>query len=446
MTKLKELEKRLRDEPENLGLRVMLAGALHEAGRRDDAVELYRSVAIAYREQGRTQQAITVCRSVLEMAPDDASCLGLLAMMLASQAPPEPAAPARLPRAPSPAPLAPPEPGDPDPERRSSSELTPLPSPLPYHVAEPTRPSILTLSRSDLPLALQEELQQWPEIAGIANAARQISASLIAASRQDDDGETHETAVEPDTRRRARITATDLDQVAAPPGPIGRRPAELGDDDPTIPPRSAASRGVDDDDQATAIGAPRGIRTDDAEVTAIGSPQARSSAVHAVVEDEQTSPRDLPARVRPPSIAPPTTATGPLASAFFAPVPPHSRAAVLQRFRRRMAALGTTVIRRGETEHVLVLVVRGQLDVHTERSDGARISLGPVAPGDYVGEVSLLAHAPAAAYVVAATDAELLVLAAPDFYEVTGAFPALRAELTQVAERRARDHEQRLRL
>ena len=73
MTKLRELEQRLRDEPDNLGLRVMVAGALHEAGRRDDAAELYRSVAIAYRDQGRPQQAILVCRRVLELSPDDGS-------------------------------------------------------------------------------------------------------------------------------------------------------------------------------------------------------------------------------------------------------------------------------------------------------------------------------------------------------------------------------------
>ena len=52
--------RRLRDEPDNLGLRVQVAGALRESGRHDDAVELYRSVAIAYRDQGRTQQAIAV--------------------------------------------------------------------------------------------------------------------------------------------------------------------------------------------------------------------------------------------------------------------------------------------------------------------------------------------------------------------------------------------------
>src|SRR4051812_32510058 len=95
MSKLKELEKRLRDEPGNLGLRVVVAGALHETGRRDDAVELYRSVAIAYRDQGRPQQAIAVCRSILELAPDDATCKDLLAALLASQpAPRESPAPA----------------------------------------------------------------------------------------------------------------------------------------------------------------------------------------------------------------------------------------------------------------------------------------------------------------------------------------------------------------
>src|SRR5215510_5870699 len=203
MTKLKELERRLRDEPDNLGLRVSVAGALHEAGRRDDAVELYRSVAIAYRDQGRPQQAITVCRSILELAPDDASCYALLAMLLASQpaprgsppsAPPEPPAtvsrasqvprptPPRLPRPPSPelevAELA-------EPVRRSSGDATPLPLPLPYHEADPTTGSLVRLSRSDLPPSLQEELASYPEIAGIAAAARQISASLIAATRRE---------------------------------------------------------------------------------------------------------------------------------------------------------------------------------------------------------------------------------------------------------------------
>src|SRR5262245_11297612 len=121
MSKLKELEKRLRDELDNLGLRVLVAGALHDAGRRDDAVELYRSVAIAYRDQGRPQQAITVCRGTLGLAPDDRSCAELLAALLASQAArdePPPRAPSPDPHAklspsgrPSPPPVRPSPPG-----------------------------------------------------------------------------------------------------------------------------------------------------------------------------------------------------------------------------------------------------------------------------------------------------------------------------------------------
>jgi hypothetical protein len=335
---------------------------------------------------------------------------------------------------PRPSPLPLPRPSSPssgdlvgEPKRRSSGDVTPLPQPLPYHVADPTTSSLQRVSRSDLPQTWQDELAAYPEIAGIANAARQISASLIAASPPDDDDE---FAFEPDTGRVRRTgpvaspsdpqLATEVDQIP-PTGPGD-------DDDPTLPPRTG--------------------------------PVPRSSG-----EDETTEPRDLPARTRPPligrapsppavpagplhsvlpSIAAQTAAPGPRASAVFAPVPPQSRTAVLQRFRRRMAATGMTVIRRGESGHGLVLLVRGRLELHGVRADGSLVALGSIGPGDYIGEVSLLAHAPAATQVVAATESEILVLAAADFYEVTGAFPALWAELKDVADRRARDHAQRL--
>jgi hypothetical protein len=420
MTKLRELERRLRDEPDNLGLRVVVAGALHEAGRRDEAIELYRSVAIAYREQGRPQQAITVCRSILEIAPNDAACGELLAALLASQPselPPEPRrspppfayrpSPPRIPLPPEPHHRA-------EPERRSSGRVTPLPEPLPYHVADPTMSSQPRLQRADLPPSLQEELASYPEIAGIANAARQISASLLAANRRDDEDD---AAGELDTTKFPRGHLDDLDLFLQPPPlePPPLEPVEPGDqalreldadDDPTLPPRSSGADEPVLDERS----------------------------------DERTEPREQPTRLRPPSIASPTPATGPLASAFFAPVPPHNRSAVLQRFRRRMAASGMTVIRGGETGHGLVLVVRGRLELQAERTDGSSIVVGSIAPGEYIGEASLLARAPASVHVVAATESELLVLAAPDFYEVTGAFPALWSALEMSAERRAREH------
>ncbi len=136
--KLRELEKRLEKEPANLGLRVQVAGLMREAGRSVEAVEHYRAVALAYRDQGRTQQAISVCRSILEIAPADA-CQGLLATLL-----PPPPAVVTLPPAERPS----------VPARRSSLDETPLPRPIPHHVMDPTSQKY-RLSESDLHLPLQ---------------------------------------------------------------------------------------------------------------------------------------------------------------------------------------------------------------------------------------------------------------------------------------------------
>jgi hypothetical protein len=95
--KLKDLEKRLKSEPNNLGLKVQVAGLMREAGRSLEAVELYRSVALAYRDQGRTQQAIAVCRSILDIAPEDSACQGLLAMLQQQQRASAPVAPVKGP-------------------------------------------------------------------------------------------------------------------------------------------------------------------------------------------------------------------------------------------------------------------------------------------------------------------------------------------------------------
>ena len=412
MTTLEELEQRLLDEPENLGLRVLVAGALHQAGRRDDSIELYRSVAEAYRDQGRMQQAIQMCRSILAIAPDDPGSREMLAALGASRPP-------RPPRAPRSGATDAPHVIEGAEGARSPHDVTPLPAPLPYHVADPTE-SIPVVSPSDLLLSLQEELARYPQIVGIANAARQISASLIAAQPGDSDGDVADApSAMPQPRRAAvRHETSGLRSGFA-------REARAAPDE------------LDSDDETTLVPVIEGP------VAAPPWPDV-GGIVEPVVEDELTEPRELPIRPRPPSIATPTTATGPLAGAFFAAVPPRSRAAVLQRFRRRLAAQGTKVIERGETGHGLVVVVQGLLELHATRPDGAAIVLGAIAAGEYVGEASLLARGPAVTDVVAAVDSELLVLGESDFHDVIDGHPALRNELGQVAERRLREFGQRL--
>jgi hypothetical protein len=68
---VRDAERALAEEPGNLALRLRLASALRIAGRHHDALDVYRSVAVAYQREGRLLQAIAVCRSILELAPDD---------------------------------------------------------------------------------------------------------------------------------------------------------------------------------------------------------------------------------------------------------------------------------------------------------------------------------------------------------------------------------------
>jgi len=417
VTRLPELERRLQEEPENLDLKVAVARALREAGRGADAVDLYRSVALAYREQGRAREAIAACRGLLEIAPDDTRCRALLAAIAAGSAgaPPEeervarklplPADAVAVPRTRTPPPAALAEPLPEPPPGGGSLDETPLPPAMPHHVADPTLRT-RRISESELPAVEGavtrpgSEDSTPPAISGIANAARRISATLIGARIRAD----AEISVEIEPDEPGELDdSDDSDEVTEVPGEPGADPApwERGDFD-----------------------------------------------------DDQTRPRELPMgiqRARPASRGPAGPGGGlggavtpaPLAFSFFAPLPVERRGAVLARFSRRSVPPGTVLIRQGEQGPSFVIVASGRLEVRVDRA-GAPIALGAIGPGDHIGEVPLLARAPARASVIAATEAELLLLSPRDFYDIAGTFPALWAALKEIAERRTREHDARL--
>ncbi len=195
--KLKELEKRLKHEPTNLGLRVTVAAQYQGAGRTRDAVELYRSVALAYRDQGRTQQALAVCRSILELVPEDPACKKLLIELLA--------------------------PASDDPARRSSAEPTPLPKPMPHHDADPSHQRIssgeVTDVDRDLPATegatTRPGAEDKPSVEGLAQAARTISGLFATETARPTPFE--DLSNELDTRQRPRIESEQLRRVSLPP-------------------------------------------------------------------------------------------------------------------------------------------------------------------------------------------------------------------------------------
>jgi hypothetical protein len=384
---LRELEKRLEQEPDNLGLRVMVAGAMREAGRHTDANALYRSVALAYRDQGRMQQAIMVCKSALADAPDDPRLRELLAQLSAPEPPPRrEAVPIPVKQ---PLPLAAPPPTGQQaprppvvaipplkaPSRPSIADETPLPRPVPYHVHDPTS-SLAKFSLSDMPTLDGDPTSPGsapdlrPSVAGIASAARKISKTLSGDL---------DASSELDTRKKPLVAPGELERLA-----------EIDEDATTPVPRE-----------------PRD-------------------------EEELTNPRDHK-----------LIKHGPLDGILFAPLPVDRRGLVFSRFYRRTVKKSGTVIRQGETGHPLVLVSSGRLEVRTERANGTMAMLEAIGENEFIGETSLLARTAADANVVAIVDSELLLLSPHDFFEIAGAFPSWWAHLKQVAERRARDHERR---
>lgn len=269
----------------------------------------------------------------------------------------------------------------------ADGDPTPLPRAVPFHVAEPTTASVrkLVAEPSDLPVA------------------EDASTMASAQPGHEDGGHRGVSGI----ARAARLIS--------------------------------ASLGVADDD--------------DPDAAIVTQRMQRLAPVQRIVDD-----LDEDALLTPPMITLPierpsddvlepaarTASQEVIAGRFFAPLPAERRGPVLDRFTRRAVAAGATVIRQGEAGHPLVLVASGRLDVRAELATGELVDVASIAAGEFVGEAALLARTPAAAHVIAAQDSELLLLAARDLYELAGAFPALWAELKDVAERRTREHDRRV--
>ena len=399
---LGELEHRLEREPDNLLLRVAVAGELRAANRPDAAVEHYRKVAIAYRSQGRAQQALAVCKDILELAPDDIAIYALVADLEARMTPPDEADDGVDVEFSEPGDELPLRDAEPvAPMRRSATfeTETPLPKPIPYHIADPTSAKArLQLEDVDETIETRPGPDPRPadrrRNAGIAQAARRIAGMITSPSSPD-------LSQELETREHVRISAADLGRISQQPPTVPIEHVDLDEDDAPTPILAWAAK--------------------------LDGPSD---------EDDLTIPLEK-------------LATAPIANAFFVALPAPRREAALARCIARSIAAGAAAIRLGETGHPLILVVRGQLEVRHERPnsgpEGSIVSLDTIEAGQFIGEASLLARTPAPATIIAATDSEVLALPAHALFELAGAYPALWAALKDSAERRTRQYEKILR-
>lgn len=126
--------------------------------------------------------------------------------------------------------------------------------------------------------------------------------------------------------------------------------------------------------------------------------------------------------------------------ALMRELPPEEVQAVVPFFESRFLRAGTIVVRAGEPDLSLYLVVDGELDVLAEDEPGftAGQRLRTLGPGTAFGEVALLTGAPRQTTVRAGADAELLRLSKEDFDRIVAVSPALSARVHELAEQHLR--------
>jgi CRP-like cAMP-binding protein len=405
--KPRDLERQLKKEPANLALRLQLAALYHQDGRTGDAVEQYRAVALAYRDDGRIQQAVAVARSALAVAPHDAELRRLVESASASiQAPAAVSTGVRvLDSAVAVRELAPMRPtGVVNAPRRRTGELseptpartpsglytpTPLPVPLAYHEADPSKIRGLgTLLVDDdddggRGAAAGDGGDTIPEspTEGLHKAARRISEQLIAMSPGTPVAplEGDDLSAELETRRRPKIDPRMLDHLGVPPtGRIAALPEVETEDEPTNPP--ASEPGFEPGRIKRAVAR----MDDDAWIEEPTDPR----------RDFGSDPDRPPSGVFDSPLGPTVAALAPDGGSLASPggfgeLPDVVRQRLVAAGEVRTLAPGTLLVREGEAGESLFVIESGEVRV-LKRLAGRPPEIARLGAGAIVGEIAVM--------------------------------------------------------
>jgi CRP-like cAMP-binding protein len=123
-------------------------------------------------------------------------------------------------------------------------------------------------------------------------------------------------------------------------------------------------------------------------------------------------------------------------SAILGAVAPDQRPGLMALFATRTFAEGEMIVRQGEESDGLYLIASGDVQVVSSDSEGDRIVIATLGPGDVVGEISLVLRRPANANVSATTATVALCLSRASFHDAIKEHPTLLTELYELAVKR----------
>jgi len=110
--------------------------------------------------------------------------------------------------------------------------------------------------------------------------------------------------------------------------------------------------------------------------------------------------------------------------------------AVAERLEPVRVMAGQTILREGGDPDAFFIIVRGRVGVYKNGPDGSEVEIDRLGPGEFFGEIGLLAGAPRVATVRALEPSELLRLDQETFQHLVSASSATREQLDTVARQR----------
>jgi diguanylate cyclase (GGDEF)-like protein len=90
---------------------------------------------------------------------------------------------------------------------------------------------------------------------------------------------------------------------------------------------------------------------------------------------------------------------------------------------------GTAVFKEGDTGEDMFILLSGALSAFVAQSDGSRRWMFDVKPGDFFGEMSIIANEPRSATITAREDADVMVLQGIDFYRIIFEHPMIGVKM-----------------
>jgi len=91
----------------------------------------------------------------------------------------------------------------------------------------------------------------------------------------------------------------------------------------------------------------------------------------------------------------------------------------------RSAAKDEVIFSEGAAGEEMFLLVSGRLNAWVNHADGSRHQIFGIKPGDFFGEMSIIANESRSATIIAAADSELLVFHGIDFYRIVFEYPMI---------------------